>query len=344
MADWVESRAETDARALIRMCGRRDLYLAWQRAAPRWPRSITYCLWTKYTTRAMIWHTLLKGATPIFITGAPPPPAIDFIMGEAVDGAYNHALYAVRSRVRNQVNYESVAQICEKDRLVEIAGAMMAQSWPAEAVREVPRGKVFIVKPVGRGAMSNAGVAVVDTTAALERAKAAIAAIPRWRAVVCEYLAAPALYRGFKFHLRAHILVRSWARAVWFNLYGMYLAEKPYRAGDWEDTAIHTTHFTGNDLHPIFPLDVQNEEWQRLLDDFMPRLCAMLPQPKPYAESTHAYELLAPDLLIDNGRVYVLEINHKPGRKGADTPAQARFDRAITEWEFEHGAVEAFAL
>lgn len=339
MADWVESKEETDKRALVRMCGPRELYLAWQRAALRWPRKITYCLWTAYAARAMIWHTLLKGATPIFLKGG-PPPAIDFIMAEAVDGVYNHALYAVRSRVRNQVDYTTIARVCEKDRLVEIAGAMMAQSWPADAITAVAPGCVYIVKPVGRGAMSNAGVAVVSTTQALKAAKAAITAHPKWRAVVCEYLTAPALYRGFKFHLRAHILVRSWAPATWFNLYGMYLAAKPYREGDWEDTAIHTTHFTGNDMHPIFPLDVQNEEWQRLLDEFMPRLCALLPRPKPYAESEHAYELLAPDLLISNGRVYVLEINHKPGRKGADTPAQARFDRAITEWEFEHGAVE----
>jgi hypothetical protein len=192
--------------------------------------------------------------------------------------------------------------------------------------------------------MSNAGVSVVSTTAALEAAKAAIAAKPQWRAVVCEYITAPELYLGFKFHFRAHILVRSWAHAVWFNQYGMYLAAKPYQAGNWEDPGIHTTHFTGNDLHLIFPLDVQNAEWQRILNEFMPRLCALMPRPKPYAGSTHAYELLAPDLLIAHGRVYVLEINHKPGRKGAGTPAQDRFDRAITEWEFEHGAAEALML
>jgi len=343
MSYWANSKTETDDRVLTQLCGPRDLHDEWLETEPEWSPDITYCLWTTYTTRAMIWHRLLKGATPLFVKNR-APAYIDFIMGEAVGGTYNHTLYEVKSVVRNQVDYTTIEHICEKDKLAAVIEEFMPRSWPATEITEVTPGQVFIVKPVGRGAMSNAGVSVVSTTDGLLRAKAQIAVVSKWRAIVCEYITTPATYLGFKFHLRAHILVRSWGPAVWFNLYGMYLAARKYTKNNWEDPTIHTTHFTGNDIHPIFPIDTQNAEWQKILDDFMPQLCAKMPQPKPYPESAYAYEILAPDLLIANGRVYVLEINNKPGRKGADTPAQREFDRAITEWEYKHGPAEALKL
>jgi len=338
---WVESSNENDNKALECLCGRLELCREWSSATALWSPRVSYCLWTTYTTRSLIWHKLFKGAAPIFAKQY-VPRSIDFIMGEAVGGNYNHSLYNVKSRVRNQVDYSTIAQVCEKDKLVDIIGEFMARSWPAGEVTEVRPGQVFIVKPVGRGAMSNAGVSVVSTTDALLKAKKIIAACPKWRAIVCEYITTPATYLGYKFHLRAYILVRSWAPAVWFNQYNMYLAAKQYRESDWEDPAIHTTHFIGNAMHPIFPTDVQNIEWQSLLDDFMPRLCASMPRPKPYAESTHAYELLAPDLLISNGNIYVLEINNKPGRKSDELHIE--FDRAITEWEYINGPAQALKL
>lgn len=77
-----------------------------------------------------------------------------------------------------------------------------------------------------------------------------------------QYLRHPALYRGFKFHVRVVLLavMRERAREPEFwvaDQNRMVLATAPYQDGDWHNEDIHDTHMRRNpSLSPLFPADI----------------------------------------------------------------------------------------
>jgi hypothetical protein len=198
------------------------------------------------------------------------------------------------------------------------------------------------------------------------------------------YLFIPAgttdLSRGLKFHLRMYFLARANGHGIFCDLFGLdkesqnksvlprakiLTAKLPYRREDYDNPLIHDTCACSTALFfPTHADRIKNADG-RALD--LPSVAAQLrtinaalrsllrfsdpqhmngPPARPYAESDHAFEVFALDIMIVRRYisgmlvdpcVVLLEVND---RVGYNTPPDALFDRMqddFLRWVWSNG-------
>lgn len=262
-----------------------------------------------------------------------------------VDGKHNYdrRLYHIKSRLKSRVDAELIANklelhmhlakfpdtrglICES-QLVTVDDA-------APQVRVVD-GEPWIWRP--EGGWGGDGCAVYCTQEqvdaaqqALREAAAAQRRAPR-RALLSRYIEDPLLVKGLKMNIRLYYVVVVEAdgrRRAGLSREGMIgSSRKPYinSRESYGDMSIHDSRtLMKEDLN--FPRDYPGDA-EVFLDKASRVLASVsrhtLAHVKGYSESQVGFEVFGLDLMEDTaGRVYLIEINHKPGHKRIDEGAE----------------------
>lgn len=148
------------------------------------------------------------------------------------------------------------------------------------------------------------------------------------RVMASEYIAAPRLFDGYKFHARAYIVVvaarRTDTDSAHADSYRRYYQVAPtieivralnkYRVGNFKSQGIHVTTVNCGKIEDMVGGAELRTNMLALLDEVMTHL---LPRVEPYAESENAYEIYAADFMFhDDGRAVVLDINSTPRMEG----------------------------
>lgn len=321
--------ADVDLNALRSICGDSWQISQYREKLPTLGIGVKYRIQSLHARRAMYWHILLKGAEPQFSDTA----EVDFLH-QSAQGLLN--LTTPPSRLTNTISTD-LSEFTEKDKLSALMPDDVPETMPLDGF-SLPKGEIWIAKPVGEGAASGSAVRCVYSVESLRSAREEIARNPSWRGIVSKYIRSPVLYRGKKFHLRGYIALRSWAEPVFLPFASAYLAATEYTDGSFGDTSMHITHYSDSFARVVFPEDFEGiAEYVKLWRELMTRLCKQLPKVQPVSSSQFGYEILAPDVLFqrDPPRAYLLEINRMTGRL-IDTPGKSTWDQTIIMWEYSH--------
>ena len=172
------------------------------------------------------------------------PVDIVFLHGEAA--YYRNHFDLKKSRFVNVVRQPDIVH---KDVLYKkFAGADFiphAQDYPVA----LPEKFLKILKPTT--GFAGEGISIVQTP---EEAATWVRThdYPGW--VIQDYVSTPALKDGHKFHLRVHVLVVGSAVFMCKDM-RYYVAQQAYKQGDWENSAIHNTHYNP-EFDYVFPTDL----------------------------------------------------------------------------------------
>jgi len=146
-------------------------------------------------------------------------------------------------------------------------------------------------------------------------------------AVISEYITKPLTIGGIKMHLRVYLLVSVKSgiiKSFIFDEYKIYLAEAPYKEGDWLNPKIHISGVNQNTKIYKWPDDLDRVNGEQINIDVInysleecKRVLAMAvvsTNTDKYSESDGGYHLYGIDILpTQTGQVYILEVNHHPG-------------------------------
>lgn len=149
--------------------------------------------------------------------------------------------------------------------------------------------------------------------------------------VLQEYITNPWLVDGKKMHLRQIMIYQPGRNKPSYYMYmGEFaLAEKPYVRGNWEDKAVHDTHFHhGIGYEWPFDMNFTMEQWQKVKAQFDYIYACVLDVMKNkgecYSDSKQCFELLGLDFMItEDLRVVLIEVNDKIGM----TPSKVFADK-----------------
>ena len=142
--------------------------------------------------------------------------------------------------------------------------------------------------------------------------------------IVSTYIRNPLLWKGKKFHLRPFILVYYDGKQIhcFHKIYHRVLtAHQEYKQSDWLNTDIHISGGKNTSEMIKWPDDFNLSKemlatCNHSLNSCIKEICKMIEKilPKPYPESTSAFELFGPDIMLDEtGHAWLLEINKKCG-------------------------------
>jgi hypothetical protein len=321
-----EAIADVDLAANSCICGESWQIDRFREKIPAMGINVRYRLQTIHARRAMYWHILLKGATPVF-----DDSPVDFLhctAGGLLD------LPRPQHELANFVEGD-LSQFTDKDKLAVTMPLDTPETRPLDSF-QYRKGEVWVVKPVGESAASGSAVRCVYSAESDRAAREEIARNPAWRGIATKYVADPLLYHGKKFHVRGYIAVRSWAQPVFLPFGAAYLAGTEYADGDWGNHSMHITHYSDSFARVVFPEDFEGAEiYAKLWRDLMGKICKQLPAVQ--ATGKFGYEILAPDVLFqrDPPRCVLLEINRMTSRL-IDTPGKSTWDQTVVGWEYAH--------
>jgi len=141
-----------------------------------------------------------------------------------------------------------------------------------------------------------------------------------------DYLVAPELLQNYKFHYRIFVLVviTDIRRVYVSSMYFYRVAKKEYIEGQWDDADIHDTHYNKEFEEFTFPKKLP-DDWTE--DDIEPVTIQINQlfteifknhyEFKPEWNAKNGFELFGADVIFQDKKPYVLEINTKIGA-GAD--------------------------
>jgi len=146
------------------------------------------------------------------------------------------------------------------------------------------------------------------------------------RVIGSEYIQNPLLWKGYKFHVRVHIIVtvtKEKRYAVMAPSVEMIPAGKPFVNGEYADQDIHDTHDDRNIMSGFIPGDIENG--QMLYDGVVKILKESIPELLPllelYPEAENSYDVFGVDIMfLSDGTPIILEINSTPGLLPLDDP------------------------
>lgn len=136
--------------------------------------------------------------------------------------------------------------------------------------------------------------------------------------ILQEYIDNPYLIDKRKFHVRLHLIYQPGDKPSYYihNSY-LALADEPYKHGDWENKAIHDTHFHGR--HGIsWPDDfyVSTEQKNHIYKqyDFICSCIVNSIDGQCYEDADNCFQMFGMDLMItDDLTVKLIEVNAKIG-------------------------------
>ena len=189
-------------------------------------------------------------------------------------------------------------------------------------------GKIYIVRPAGKGAYSGKDIYIVNNRKKLE--KAIINTKKYANVIISEYIENPLLFHGKKFHLRIYYLIgiinNKFINYV-MDFYKILTAQLRYKKGEYDDKMIHDTHFETTLKDYIYPIAIDKEDtnfYNNINTTYMPKIKECLKMISAYIkdeitiypETINGFEVFGCDFMIDtNGKIYLLEINDKVGYK-----------------------------
>jgi hypothetical protein len=185
-----------------------------------------------------------------------------------------------------------------------------------------PKEGVWIWRP--EGGFAGRGVHVVDSQESLDNIwNTHHSKHPRHRGLLSRYIMNPLLTKdGYKFHVRINLIVVATPegkRAAIYKGGEIITAFDPYIPTDFSNKNIHDSHGHGR-VSKIYPDDFPGDA--KLIKSFDTQVIELLKEYfdmawddiKWYSESDAAYGLFGCDFMMDDtGRVYLIEINSKPG-------------------------------
>jgi hypothetical protein len=257
-------------------------------------------------------------------------PYVDFLVSEwNVDiGRYDPNTYGIKSDWHSLHLLSTVDNLRRKDLLHECLAhtPFIAKTVALEDFQY--NGGVYILRP--SSIMANSGIDILvaydeeSFAAAKEFYTAKISAhskyhnksLKYYRVIVSEYITKPMLFEGRKFHLRLYGLSISGDGKFSIAKHGKIItATAPFVLDDYNNKAIHDTHFKGAERDLTFPDDYPsdpNPVYEQLaeLEVELSKLSNPLPQPS----AKRSFHIFGLDVMVDvAGKIYLLEVNARPG-------------------------------
>lgn len=138
--------------------------------------------------------------------------------------------------------------------------------------------------------------------------------------ILQEYIDNPYLIDGRKFHIRLHLIYQPGNKPSYYihNSY-LALADEPYIKGDWENKAIHDTHFQGR-LGISWPDDfyLSSAQVSHIYKQY-DFICSCIVNNiggNCYSDADNCFQMFGLDLMItDDLTVKLIEVNAKIGIK-----------------------------
>lgn len=294
-------------------------------------------------------------------------PYIDYIRLEHTKNrTRDKSLNYVECTLKNVLEGDALQSVTNKRALYytmkelfpEDYSTFMPQSWCLDDKMSVAEDEVLIVKPVGDRACAGNGISVVFNTQQLEDAKRKV--LKQWKeGIISRYIRKPLLFKGLKFHFRCYILVSSWGTYIPYPRADILTASKPYVDDSYLDTEIHDSHGKSTLKDCFFPEDIDDpdlvvgetasgekitkrQKIQQVLDLVMDKIIFAIKQKcalNPYSESQNGYELLAPDVMLDEDyNPFLLEVNSRVGFGAVKGVNEYYHDweRGFLDWEYEN--------
>lgn len=241
--------------------------------------------------------------------------------------------------------------------------------------------KVYIIKATGKHTLCGKGNAVFSNPNEFNIAKDKLEknGYDLRSSIISRYIDNPILFEGRKTHFRSFIMLSTHSSQISvFDRIVVRLAKERYVKGLWENDAIHDTHTSSSGVDIYLPLrkkenydyvpnckpkyknygvfeegDVMKrperyECLQKYYDGVMKatkaiaNMIKLTTKAKSPAESQHAFEVFAVDLLVTESRVFLLEINSKVSYKSALTyidstiPSSSSSERTPNDDSLDH--------
>jgi len=206
------------------------------------------------------------------------------------------------------VNVVRRPDITHKDILYrKFAGAEfipLTQDYPAD----LPERFLKILKPTT--GFEGKGIRVVETPEQVEEWVESHN-YDAW--VIQDYIRTPALKSGYKFHLRVHVLVVGQAVYMCRDI-RYYIAQQQYQEGDWENLAIHNTHYNPN-FDFLFPRDLP-DGWEAASTTGIQRIIKTVfngIKLKADWNGKKGYYIFGLDIMFNKKKPILLEVNDRIG-------------------------------
>jgi hypothetical protein len=193
---------------------------------------------------------------------------------------------------------------------------------------KIQKDDLFILKK--KDAARQMGVLVFKTKEEYEDAKIKLS-ITDLNGVISKYITNPLTVDGKKMHLRIYILLSIQSeitRCYVFDEYRVYVAESQYKKDDWLNPKIHISGADSTKKRYTWPQDIDQFKIGEQSGDKIPSnlihelnkcikvlcMCMALSDIKKYSESDTGYHVYGADILLtDDNKVYILEVNKRPG-------------------------------
>jgi hypothetical protein len=267
---------------------------------------------------------------------------------------YNHDYYHIQTNLQNILmvgnkNNIGIEIIADKQSLYKnmltyypkICNQHMAKTIEYTKNFTLEKDKVYIIKPVGKGASSGKGIGIVSNQKEWIDFENKKKDLKYDRYIISEYIQNPLLYDGKKFHFRIRFMITYIDNKPDyhpFTKYRIITAISNYKKSNYNNQKIHNTHIRSSDdiilSNKKIELEEQLKHLQITLHDFskikkqinLILKCAFeiaKPYIKSYPESKNAFENLGCDFMIDtNLNVYLLEINNHTTYRFKDDKAK----------------------
>ena len=182
---------------------------------------------------------------------------------------------------------------------------------------------IHILKPLN--GFRGEGIKITDSKQEADKHLSENVKYSEW--IIQRYLDKTDLLDGYKFHFRIFILVvaiKNIKRRVYVSRSKFYrIAEKKYKRGDYHDTEIHDTHYNKKDEDYRFP-EILPDNWKQSDAEKIDKEINQIFKEvfkhqygfKPEWNALNGFELFGADVIFEEKRPYILEINTKIGGGG----------------------------
>jgi hypothetical protein len=258
----------------------------------------------------------------------------------------NRSIYSIPCTVKNLLEIDPLrkAILCKSQLHKHIDSTAPTVDWDKFQYQE----GVYIVKidrPHASGGNSNYIVTSIEEWNSRKQMLLELSREARTRsynpnrmngAVVSNYISNPLLSEGKKCHFRLYLMVRSWDVPVLSPFAIVMTAELPYTNQNYENKKIHDSHLTTTDK-------IEFVKDERILEAIREACLPLINAIKgyrveAYKESNRGYQILAPDVILDEDyNAFILEVNCTPGQGDLTKPGIVEYEALFSEWEFQHG-------
>ena len=269
------------------------------------------------------------------------------------DIKYDTKIYNIKSKCKNLLKHETEQSITNKENLYKNVEEMnkktnskiinMCKTYNIDDIDKLPDKKTYIIRPIG--GYKGQEIKIVNNNEEFKEYKEkyleiindkknkysySIKKIYKDGVIISEYINKPLLFKEKKFHLRCYMIIKyinnKWDYSI-FDMFKILTAEEKYKDEDYYNKKIHDTHLGSTDKDYFgfedFNKNTINNYTKELRDKIkeqINKICggiyyiAVKNGIEKYEEDENAFELFAPDIMIDeNGNCILIEVNNRVG-------------------------------